>query len=137
MLFPYSISCYFIFLGHINKVIFLANSFSGAWDPRSRKRSLPQNFLKEQVPFPGSRVSGPRKGTCSLRKFRNKLLDNMYYLPNFNLEIFVFQKYSKFWSILVVHFIKHKPPISEEWVCVCHNKKWLVNLWMSNTVNAC
>ena len=29
----------------------------------------------------------------------------------------VFQKYGKFWSILVGHFIKHKPLISEECRC--------------------
>ena len=29
--------------------------------------------------------------------------------------VFVFQKYSKFWSISLEHFIKHKPRISEEW----------------------
>ena len=28
---------------------------------------------------------------------------------------FVFQKYGKFWSILLEHFIKHKYLISEEW----------------------
>ena len=28
---------------------------------------------------------------------------------------FVFQKYGKFWSILLGHFIKHKPLISEEY----------------------
>ena len=30
------------------------------------------------------------------------------------MEVFLFQKYSKFWSILLGHFIKHKPLISEE-----------------------
>ena len=29
--------------------------------------------------------------------------------------VFIFQKYGKFWSILLEHFIKHKPLISEEW----------------------
>ena len=29
--------------------------------------------------------------------------------------VFVFQKYGKFWSISLEHFIKHKPLISEEW----------------------
>ena len=29
--------------------------------------------------------------------------------------VFIFQKYGKFWSILLGHFIKHKPLISEEW----------------------
>ena len=27
----------------------------------------------------------------------------------------VFQKYGKYWSISLSHFIKHKPLISEEW----------------------
>ena len=30
--------------------------------------------------------------------------------------VFLFQKYSKFWSILPGHFIKHKPLISDEWI---------------------
>ena len=30
--------------------------------------------------------------------------------------IFVFQKYDKYWGILLGHFIKHKPLISVEWV---------------------
>ena len=30
--------------------------------------------------------------------------------------VFVFQKYGKFWSISLGHFIKHKLPISEGWV---------------------
>ena len=29
--------------------------------------------------------------------------------------VFLFQKYGKFWIILLCHFIKHKPLISEEW----------------------
>ena len=29
--------------------------------------------------------------------------------------VFLFQKYDKFWSVLLDNFIKHKPPISEEW----------------------
>ena len=29
--------------------------------------------------------------------------------------VFVFQKYGKFWSILLGHFIKHIPLMSEEW----------------------
>ena len=33
-----------------------------------------------------------------------------------SLGKFVFQKYGKFWSILVGHFIKHKALISEEYV---------------------
>ena len=32
-----------------------------------------------------------------------------------NMRVFVFQKYGKFWSILLGHFIKHKLLISEEW----------------------
>ena len=28
----------------------------------------------------------------------------------------ILQKYGKFWRILLGHFIKHKPPISEEWL---------------------
>ena len=31
------------------------------------------------------------------------------------LWVFVYMKYGKFWSILVGHFIKHKPLKSEEW----------------------
>ena len=29
--------------------------------------------------------------------------------------VFLFQKYGKFWSILLEHFTEHKPLISEEW----------------------
>ena len=29
--------------------------------------------------------------------------------------VFLFQNYSKFWSIPLGHFIKHKPLNSEEW----------------------
>ena len=29
--------------------------------------------------------------------------------------VFVFQKYGKFWSVSLGHFIKHNPLISEEW----------------------
>ena len=37
--------------------------------------------------------------------------------------VFVSQKYGKFWSVLLGHFIKHKPPISEEWLHImsCQN----------------
>ena len=31
------------------------------------------------------------------------------------LGVFIFQKYDKFWSILLELFVKHKPLISEEW----------------------
>ena len=30
--------------------------------------------------------------------------------------VFIFQKYGKFWSVLLGHFIKHKLLISEEWI---------------------
>ena len=33
---------------------------------------------------------------------------------NYMSSVFIFQKYGKFWSISLDHFIKHKPPISEE-----------------------
>ena len=33
-----------------------------------------------------------------------------------NTWVFIFQKYGKFWSVLLEHFIKHKPLISEEWL---------------------
>ena len=36
--------------------------------------------------------------------------------------IFLFQKYGKFWSSLLGHFIKHKPLISEEW-----KRKWYLS----------
>ena len=32
--------------------------------------------------------------------------------------VFIFQKYGKFWSISLEHFIKHKPLIPEEWAWV-------------------
>ena len=31
------------------------------------------------------------------------------------MGVFVFQKYGKFWSVLLGYFIKHKPLISEAW----------------------
>ena len=36
--------------------------------------------------------------------------------------VFVFQKYGQFWSILLGHFIKHKPLFSEE----CQHKQNIV-----------
>ena len=37
--------------------------------------------------------------------------------------VFVFQKYGKFRSVLLGHFIKHKPLISEEWFCIYVQRK--------------
>ena len=30
--------------------------------------------------------------------------------------VFLYIKYSKFWSVLLEHFVEHKPLFSEEWV---------------------
>ena len=43
--------------------------------------------------------------------------------------MFVFQKYSKFWSISIGHFIKHKPLISEE--CLWASDPDWIMLWFS------
>ena len=45
--------------------------------------------------------------------------------PLMNACDFVFQKYEKFLSILLGHFIKHKPLISEEWVHITHPNTFL------------
>ena len=45
--------------------------------------------------------------------------------------VFVFQKYGKFWSVSLGHFIKHKPLISNEWSYM-HSNFWLLiftNYW--------
>ena len=60
--------------------------------------------------------------------------------------VFVFQKYGKFWSVSLGHFIQHKPLISEE--CISTNellkefffekncKTWIMNLYLYNTMKA-
>ena len=35
--------------------------------------------------------------------------------------VFLYIKYSKFWSVSLEHFVQHKPLISEEWLCVLLN----------------
>ena len=47
---------------------------------------------------------------------------------------FLFQKYGKFWSFSLCHFIKHKPLISEEWplrkyIFKCRKKSILKDNW--------
>ena len=44
--------------------------------------------------------------------------------------VFLYIKYSKFWSVLLEHFVERKPLISEEWIGFLDTrnqpKKWLV-----------
>ena len=45
--------------------------------------------------------------------------------PLMNACDFVFQNYEIFWSLLLDHYIKHKPLISEEWVHITHPNTFL------------
>ena len=61
-----------------------------------------------------------------------------FYLANSwtdTLWVFVCQKYGKFWSVLLGHFIKHKPLISEEWLCNIINS--YTGLWFFSKILCC
>ena len=52
----------------------------------------------------------------SFIKEKYKVARNEKQTKKLGTWIFVFQKYSKFCSFSIGHYIKHKPLISEEWV---------------------
>ena len=62
------------------------------------------------------------------------ILQNLPYFWNTKTDIwkttrvFIFQKYGKFWSVSLGHFINHKPLISEE--CVHHSIQSAAFFWL-------
>ena len=61
------------------------------------------------------------------------MLDEMPKLNDSKFAIIL--EYGEFWSVLLGHFIKHKPPISEEWgtqsVIFVIQKRTVIKWWCS------
>ena len=51
--------------------------------------------------------------------------------------VFIFQKYGKFWSVLIGHFIKQNPLISEEWSFYIFYAKYISIVFVDSDGSTC
>ena len=58
-----------------------------------------------------SQIRGLRSTKCSSETLQNLL----YFMYEKTHVVFLYIKYSKFWSVLLEHFVEHKHLIFEEW----------------------
>ena len=96
------------------------------WNTKSHVVFLVFHFM---LLFPPNEC---RPGLCRHNRGKNKLA--RYERLKKTPWVFVFQKYDKFWSVLLEHLIKHKSLFSEEWYsCSRSNRMKFLKLFTFHT----